>query len=212
MIKKIVMGIVAMMSLAVRSEVISSCDSAPIAIDSRKGIKYLNPTNQSYSIEWNAAWVGENESAEVVIVDNGTEIKRATGGGAFDYAIKDYGPHVLTYTTYIGGVAQEEVYTATFNAINCEGMGVPGLQRTTFTGSAYDLSHVALGAEPIVTLDGEGMYDSNIAEYTTYLYSGFMYFRANETYTFRAHFDDLKINNQCVEKLLVFYRSCGKTC
>ena len=201
MMKKIVTGIMAAMSLTIQAEVISSCDSAPVAIDSRKGVKYLNATNQTYSVEWNSSWVGENESAEIVIADNGTEIKRATGGGAFDYTIKDYGPHVLTYTTYIDGVAQEEVYTAAFNAIDCEGMGVPGLQRTMFTGSAYDVSHVALGAEPIVTLECEGMYDSNIGSKTTYAYSGYMYFRANEAYTFRAYFDDyssVMVDNQMV--------------
>ena len=201
MIRKIVIGIMVAISLVVQAEVISSCDSAPVTIDSRKGVKYLNTTNQTYSIEWNVAWVGANESAEVVIADNGVEIKRATGVGAFDYTIKDYEPHILTYTTYIGGVAQEEVYTATFNAIDCEGMGVPGLQRVTFTGSAYDLSHVALGAEPIVTLDGEGMYDASIPASTTYAYSGYMYFRANETYTFRAYYDDyssVMVDNQMV--------------
>ena len=201
MIRKIVIGTMVAMSFVVQAEVISSCDSAPVSIDSRKGTRYLNTTNQTYSIEWNALWVGENESAEVVIADNGTEIKRATGSGAFDYTIKDYEPHLLTYTTYIGGVAQEEVYTATFNAIDCEGMGVPGLQRATFTGNAYDLSHVALGAEPIVTIDGEGMYDASIPASTTYAYVGYMYFRANKTYTFRAYFDDyssVMVNNQMV--------------
>lgn len=190
MIKKVIMGIAIALSFTAQAEVISECNSAPVAIETRKGVKYDNTTNQTHSIEWDATWVGENESAEVVIADNGVEIKRATGSGAFDYIVKDFEPHVLTYTTYIGGVAQDEVYTATFNAIDCEGMGVPGLQRVTFTGSAYDTSHIALGEEPIVTLDGEGMYDSNIGANTTYAYSGYMYFRANETYTFRAYFDD----------------------
>lgn len=189
MTSKIVTIMMAMgASIIAQANIISSSDSAPIMIDS--GVMYLNTTNQTYSIEWDATWIGENESAEVVIADNGVEIKRATGSGVFDYIVKDFEPHVLTYTTYIGGVAQEEVYTATFNAIDCEGMGVPGLQRVTFTGSAYDTSHIALGAEPIVTLDGEGMYDSTIGANTTYAYSGYMYFKANETYTFRAYFDD----------------------
>ena len=194
---KISASIIIGISITAQANVISSSDSEPITIDS--GMKYFNTTNQTCSIEWNASWVGENDAAEVVIADNGTEIKRATGVGAFDYTIKDYEPHVLTYTTYIGGVAQEEVYTATFNAIDCEGMGIPGLQRVTFIGSAYDLSHVALGAEPIVTLDGEGMYDASIPVSTTYAYAGYMYFRANETYTFRAYFDDyssVMVDNQ----------------
>ena len=189
MIRKIITTMMTLgMSIIAQASLISSSDSVPITIDS--GVLYDNITNQTHSIEWDAAWVGENESAEVVIADNGVEIKRATGSGVFDYTLNDYEPHLLTYTTYIGGVAQEEVYTATFNAIDCEGMGVPGLQRVTFIGSAYDTSHIALGAEPIVTLDGEGMYDSNIGANTTYAYSGYMYFRANETYTFRAYFDD----------------------
>lgn len=200
MINKIIMIMMAMgTSIIAQANIISSSDSAPITIDS--GVLYDNTTNQTHSIEWDVAWVGENESAEVVIADNGVEIKRATGSGAFDYIVKDYDPHIFTYTTYIGGVAQEEVYTATFNAIDCEGMGVPGLQRVTFTGSAYDPSHVALGTDPIVTLDGEGMYDSTIKEYTTYLYSGYMYFRGGETYTFRAYYDDfasVMVDNQMV--------------
>lgn len=190
MIKKIITIMTIGLSIIAQANIIiiSSSDSAPIKIHS--GVMCLNTTNQIHSIEWDATWVGENEAAEVVITDNGVEIKRATGNGKLDYIVKDYEPHVLTYTTYIGGVAQEEVYTATFNAFDCEGMGIPGLQRVTFTGSAYDSSHVALGTDPIVTLDGEGMYDSNIGEYITYLYSGYMYFRANKTYTFRAYFDD----------------------
>ena len=189
MIRKIITTMMTMeMSIIAQANIISSSNSAPITIDS--GVMYDNITNQTHSIEWDSTWIGENESAEVVIVENGVEIKRVTGSGVFDYIVKDYEPHILTYTTYIGGVKQDEVYTATFNAIDCEGMGVPGLQRVTFTGSAYDTSHIALGAEPIVTLDGEGMYDSTIGANTTYAYSGYMYFRANETYTFRAYFDD----------------------
>ena len=190
MIRKIITTMTIGLSIIAQANIIiiSSSDSAPITIGS--GVMYDNTTNQAHSIEWDAAWIGEDDAAEVVIADNGVEIKRVTGSGAFDYTLNDYEPHVLTYTTYIGGVAQEEVYTATFNAIDCEGMGVPGLQRVTFTGSAYDTSHIALGAEPIVTLDGEGMYDSMIGANTTYAYSGYMYFRANETYTFRAYFDD----------------------
>ena len=199
MIRKIITTMTIGISIIAQANIISSSDSAPITIDS--GVLYDNTTNQTHSIEWDAAWVGENESAEVVIADNGVEIKRTTGSGAFDYIVKDYEPHILTYTTYIGGVAQDEVYTATFNAIDCEGMGIPGLQRVTFTGSGYDQSHVALGTDPIVTLDGEGMYDSTIKEYTTYLYSGYMYFRGGETYTFKAYYDDfasVMVDNQMV--------------
>lgn len=201
MIKRIFVVMMMVMAFAVNAEVISSSESVGVPIDSRIGTKYSAETNVTYSVQWDSTWVGENESAEVVIADNGVELKRATGSGEFDYTVIDYEPHVLTYTTYIGGVAQEEVYTATFNAIDCEGMGVPGLQRATFTGNAYDASHIALGGEPIVTLDGEGMYDSNIGTTTTYVYSGYMYFRGGETYTFRAYFDDyssVMVDNQMV--------------
>lgn len=98
--------------------------------------------------------------------------------------------HTLTYTTYLGGVAQEEIYSATFSAIDVTGLGVPGLQRVTFTGSAYDTSNVRIGGEPLVTLDGAGMYDNTIGEKTTFAYTGYMFFRAGETYTFRGYFDD----------------------
>lgn len=208
MIRKIITTMMTLgMSIIAQANIISSSDSVLITIDS--GVMYDNTTNQTHSIEWDATWVGENESAEVVIADNGVEIKRATGSGAFDYIVKDFEPHLLIYTTYIGGVAQDEVYTATFNAIDCEGMGVPGLQRVTFTGSAYDTSHIALGAEPIVTIDGEGMYDSNIDANTTYAYAGYMYFKANETYTFRAYFDDY--SSVMVDNKIVVAKN-GSTC
>ena len=206
--KKIITTMMTMgMSIIVRASIISSSDSAPITIDS--GVMYDNTTNQTYSISYDATWVGENESAEIVIADNGVEINRTTGSGAFDYIVKDYEPHILTYTTYIGGVVQDEVYTATFYAIDCEGMGIPGLQRVTFTGNAYDTSHISLGTEPIVTLDGEGMYDSTIGANTTYAYSGYMYFRANETYAFRAYFNDY--SSVMVDNKMVVAKN-GSTC
>ena len=117
MIKKVIMGVAIALSLAIQAEVLSVCDSMPVAIDSRQGVRYIPETNVTYSIQYDSVWVDENESAEVVITDNGVEIKRATGSGTFDYIVKDYEPHVLTYTTYIGGVAQEKVYTATLTAI-----------------------------------------------------------------------------------------------
>ena len=63
-------------------------------------------------ISYNSAWIGGYSSAEVIITDNGTEIKRTIGEGDFIWSATS-GKHTLTYTTYIGGVAQEEVYTAT---------------------------------------------------------------------------------------------------
>ena len=169
---------------------LSEAFSAPVAIDSRVGTLYESQTNIVYKLAYNATWVGDSATAEVIIADNGDEVKRVSGRGDVAWTPADYGRHVLTYTTYIGGVAQEDVYSATYDIIDCEGMGLPGLQRVTFTGSAYDASNVALGAEPIVTLNGEGMYDASLGAQSTYAYAGYMYFHADETYTFRGNFDD----------------------
>ena len=77
-------------------------------IDSR-----IEPCVDSIYVSYNSAWIGGEESAEVVIEVNGAEIKRTTGEGGFAWAPITPGKHTLTYTTYINGVAQEEVYTAT---------------------------------------------------------------------------------------------------
>ena len=96
-------------------------DSAPFRIDTRDdNLAHLNP----FTMTWDASWIGGSSDATVVIADNGNEIKRTTGAGAFSYAPTGGGIHELTYTTYIGGVAQSEIYTArwhdqytaTFNA------------------------------------------------------------------------------------------------
>ena len=64
-------------------------------------------------IIYNSSWIGGDSSAEVVISADGTEIKRTTGEGAFAWLPTTLGKHTLTYTIYINGVVQEEVYTAT---------------------------------------------------------------------------------------------------
>ena len=68
------------------------------------------------SVSWDAEWIGGDEKATVVIADNGTEVKRATGAGELDYTLPGIGRHEMTYTTYIDGRAQEEIYTATIYA------------------------------------------------------------------------------------------------
>ena len=80
-------------------------DSAPVAIDSR-----VNAESVVGVVPWDASWIGGDTNATVVITDNGTEVKRATGTGEFN--LSGIGRHELTYTTYIDGVAQDEVYTA----------------------------------------------------------------------------------------------------
>ena len=82
-------------------------DSAPLTIDLRE-----TRIADSLTLNWDASWVGGDAGATVVIADNGTEVKRATGVGEFEYALPSTGRHELTYTTYINGDAQDEVYRA----------------------------------------------------------------------------------------------------
>ena len=90
-------------------------DSAPFLLDTTTTSTLSLTDSDSLSISWDASWIGGDANATVVIADNGAEVKRATGAGEFIYAPTSAGRHELTYTTYIGGVAQDEVYTATFN-------------------------------------------------------------------------------------------------
>ncbi len=188
--RAILITIGAIVTLPCLAAVICSAESPATYVDSRSGVRYEAGTNAVHTLNYDASWVGGDSSAEVVIAVDGAELLRATGVGACEWTNKTYGAHTLTYTTYIGGSAQEEVYSSTFYAIQLEGMGLPGLQRTTLTGSAYDISNARSGSDPLVTLDGEGMYDNSIGQKTTYAYTGYMFFRAKETYTFRAYFDD----------------------
>ena len=87
-------------------------DSAPFMLDT------TTPVTDSLTVSWNASWIGGKTNATVVIADNGTELRRVTGVGEFTYAPSPTGPsrHVLTYTTYIGGVAQTETYSVAIYA------------------------------------------------------------------------------------------------
>ena len=81
-------------------------DSAPFLLDTTDPLI-------TAPITYNSSWIGGDPSAEVVISADGTEIRRTTGEGEFAWTPITLGKHTLTYTTYIDGVAQEEVYTAT---------------------------------------------------------------------------------------------------
>jgi len=87
---------------------ICTCTTSPVAVDT-----VGNPIVDSLQVSYDAAWIGGDANAMVVIADNGTEVKRTTGAGDFTHTLTGDGRHELTYTTYIGGVAQDEVYTAT---------------------------------------------------------------------------------------------------
>ena len=82
--------------------------SPPVTVDLRIGTE---PVVDSIILPWNAEWIGGDTNATVVITDNGAEVKCVTGTGEF--ALSDIGRHELTYTTYIDGVALDEVYAAT---------------------------------------------------------------------------------------------------
>ncbi len=80
-------------------------DSSPFRLDTS-----TSPVGDSISISWDASWIGGNANATVVIEDNGTIVTNTTGAGEFTHTLTGDGRHDLTYTTYIGGVAQDEVY------------------------------------------------------------------------------------------------------
>ena len=88
-------------------------DSAPFMLDT---IDPFVETGEEVSLSYNSAWVGGDSSAEVVISADGTEIRRTTGEGEFVWSPETAGKHTLAYTTFINGVAQEEVYEVTVYA------------------------------------------------------------------------------------------------
>ena len=100
--------VIALMAAAWITMVCSAGDSAPFRLDTR-----TEPVEESsIDVTWNASWVGGDAGATVVIADNGTEVKRATGTGGFIYTPSAIGKHELTYATYIDGIAQDEIYSA----------------------------------------------------------------------------------------------------
>ena len=110
-------------------------------------------------ITYNSSWVGGDSSAEVVISDDGTEIKRTTGEGEFMWSPTTAGKHTLTYTTYINGVAQEEVYTATVYAdwkYTVEDGKATIVETTQKSGSVTIPSKI--DGFPVVGL-GDGLFD-----------------------------------------------------
>ena len=90
------------------NDMFCSGDSAPVAIDCRMNIE---PVLASVVLSWDASWIGGDADAVVVILDNGVEVKRTSGTGSFTHVLAGIGPHELSYTTYVNGVAQSEVYT-----------------------------------------------------------------------------------------------------
>ena len=104
--KKLMLLVMAMVMAGMAAgSVICSGDSAPVVIDTR-----TEPIVDVVNISWNAAWIGGDANGTVVITDNGEEMLRKTGTGEILHALSGVGRHELTYTTYVDGIAQEEVY------------------------------------------------------------------------------------------------------
>lgn len=94
-----------------RDDALCVGDSVSVGVNS-----LVEPTVDYLKIPWDAAWIGGDPNATVVISDNGVEVRRETGAGEFIHVFSGIGRHELTYTTYVGGAAQDEVYIATVYA------------------------------------------------------------------------------------------------
>ena len=99
------------MTVAIAATIGYAGDSAPIRLDTDRP-SFVD--NDTLTLTWDASWIGGDANATVMIVDNGVEVKRTTGAGEMVYLLASRCRHELTYTTYVGDVAQEEVYRATF--------------------------------------------------------------------------------------------------
>ena len=95
-------------AVALAATAVLAGDSASFRLDTS-----TSPVGDSISISWDASWIGGEVNATVVIADNGMEIKRTTGTGEFTHTFSGDNRQDLTYTTYIGGVEQPEVYAVT---------------------------------------------------------------------------------------------------
>lgn len=196
----LLLGLVGLISVA-DAESPDSPQSTVFELDTGMVSYQVGDTNQVFQVSYDTRWMSDNPQAEIVISANGVELARRTGNGEIEWNPPGYGTYVLTCRTLVDGVAVGEIYSRTIYVVDGAGMGVPGLQRVTFTGSAYDASETVLGAESMVTLTGEGIYATTLGANTTYAYSGYMFLRAGETYTFRGCFDDyssVRIDDQQV--------------
>ena len=106
MIKSIIV-----MCILLASVFAQASDSLPFMLDTRDA-----PVLSKAKFAYDSLWIGENSAATVVISDNGSEVFRGCGAGNYEWISAADGRHTLTYTTYINGVAQSEVYEATLYA------------------------------------------------------------------------------------------------
>ena len=115
-------------SLGSEGNAIISGESSPISLDTAN--LFITA-----SITYNASWIGNNSDATVVITDNGAEIYRGSGEGVLEWNPESYGKHELTYTTYINGIAQDEILSATLYK-RAEIKNVVAKQRFPWNGKA----------------------------------------------------------------------------
>ena len=107
------------------------------------------------TLAYSSQWIGDDPSATVVIADNGAEVFRGSGEGDFAWAASDVGKHTLTYTTYINGEAQEEVYEATVYA---------GFKYEVADGKATVVSASVDSGKVVVPLEIDGFKVTGIAD------------------------------------------------
>ncbi len=105
---KLIKSIIAM-AAALAATVGYAGDSSPFRLDTVT--IESEPLISSLNVSWDASWIGGRSDATVVIRDNGIEAKRTTGVGEYLHTLTSVGRNELTYTTYIDGVAQSEVYS-----------------------------------------------------------------------------------------------------
>ena len=198
--------IIILMAIAVNlqtsfAEVVCSGASSPCSIGRCLPYQVVSTTNMCLRLSYDSLWNSNDADAKTVISCNAIRIAELGGRGDYLWSPNDYGMYVLSCVTEKGGTVVGTPYSMVCDVVDCREVGIPGLQRVTFTGSAFDASPVAFGYEPIVTLTGEGMYDDTIPTSTTYAYTGYMYFRGGENYTFRGYFDDyssVRVDDQIV--------------
>ena len=138
----VIMGVAA--AWPAGAEVICEAESPATFVDSRRGVRYDAGTNLVHMLNWDAAWVGGDATAEVVIADGEKELARVTGAGSCVWTNTAVGLHTLTYTTFINGVAQPEVYTADYFCLGEAGVSHVTARRILpwagLVEIAYDLS------------------------------------------------------------------------
>ena len=100
---------IAIFAMATLSTLTATAATTTLRLDTRTAPIVAD----SIAVTYDASWIGGDAGATVVISDNGAEAKRTTGAGVFAYQIPTgSGCHELTLVTFVGGVAQKEIYRA----------------------------------------------------------------------------------------------------